>query len=346
MGIDFETIEERIKEIIPELPGVNDDGGIEIYCDYNDELPDCAIKETLFSDHPSDAFYDYLDEASCEYAAEYGWGHLENEIYSRLSDGEREYWDGNKEEINEILLENFYFYYPADHFNKNVHVNIMVDVGNMNSDFTKDDILNWYGIAYGYCDEGKIPKYSSMLWLARTQGKEIQLQKQVKSVYDHVSDEDAGNDYLNRPKDEDNFIESCIQEMENLPSHMATVTFLVSMKMLDLVALREAMNAERKLNKSYTPEQRKGEGYIVIGKEAMCGLYDPWSGGGSVLEVELDKDVRLPLKYIFSASLDGAKECGLYDVGDVYGMCGNAWKECLKETHYMAEEEISQIGID
>lgn len=61
----------------------------------------------------------------------------------------------------------------------------------------------------------------------------------------------------------------------------------------------------------------------------MCGLYNPWSGGGSVMEVQLDKDVRLPVMFA-EICVEGCKSRG-YDVGEVYGLCKDCWKESVKK---------------
>lgn len=66
----------------------------------------------------------------------------------------------------------------------------------------------------------------------------------------------------------------------------------------------------------------------------MCGLYDPWSGGGSVLEIELDKDVKLPIKYTIFC-VEGCKMHG-YDIDEVYGLIGSCWKETIKEIKEVA----------
>ena len=151
----------------------------------------------------------------------------------------------------------------------------------------------------------------------------------------------------NEPKPEeepDKFIESCIQELENLPSHMATLTFLVNMKLFDYFELREAMESEKELNDSYVLEDRKGKGTITISKDTMCGLFDVWSGGGSVLEIKLDKDVVLPIKCIWKAEIETGKSEYGYSVDSVYGLVGSAWDGTVKETHYMKPEKIAEVA--
>ena len=327
-----EQLFERIKEITNADICVNDDGGIEIYVDYRDELCDSAIKDIMRADDPRQVFEETLCEWAYDYAWQYGWSHFKEDIKSELTDEELECWEENSSEVDDYLQENYFFYYPASHFNKDVCVNIMVDTGDMNYDFTCNNILNWYG-RNGYGNKGEIDRDSSILWLAKTQKKATKLRKACKNYYR----EDG--DYVNRAADTDTFIESVVRELENLTSHMAGLTFLVKMPLFDLFELKEAMKAEEHLNKSYYAEKRKGTGYIVLGKETMCGLFNTWSGGGSLLEIELDNDVKLPIKYIFNAWVDGTKPYG-WDIDEVYGLVGSAWKETVKEICPMKESEV------
>jgi hypothetical protein len=56
------------------------------------------------------------------------------------------------------------------------------------------------------------------------------------------------------------------------------------------------------------------------------------NGSGSVLEIALDKDVRLPIRCIESAKHDG---CRGYSIRSIYGCGSGFWKEALKEIHPM-----------
>ena len=236
-----------------------------------------------------------------------------------------EKWHKKIKRIQVWDKENTYFYYNAEDFNNEIKVNIMVDCGNWNYDCVCDNVLNWYGNS----GDGSIDKESSMLWLAKTQGKATALRKACKQVH-----RDDGY-YVDRDKNKDKFIESCIQEFENLPSHMATVTFLVKMSLFELFDLIELQNKEYDEKGKYDPRKNeKSKSYIVLGKETMCGLYDSWSGGGSVLEVELDKDVKLPIKYAIFC-VEGCKMHG-YDIDEVYGLIDSCWKETVKEIKEVA----------
>lgn len=322
----MEILKARIDEILKKMWGVNEHGGIEIYTDYRDrELSDGFLKKIFEHNNPSEAFNDELVDWAMDYAMEYGEDELEKDIRKELTDEEEEYFTDNFDEIWEYVKENTYFYYNAEDFNNEIKVNIMVDCGNWNYDCVCDNVLNWYGNS----GDGSIDKESSMLWLAKTQGKATALRKACKQVH-----RDDGY-YVDRDKNKDKFIESCIQEFENLPSHMATVTFLVKMSLFELFDLIELQNKEYDEKGKYDPRKNeKSKSYIVLGKETMCGLYDSWSGGGSVLEVELDKDVKLPIKYAVFC-VEGCKMHG-YDIDEVYGLIDSCWKGTVKKIKEVA----------
>lgn len=321
-----ETLKNRVMEIIKGISWINEDGGIEIYTDYRDrELSDITIKEIMNASNPREVFEEILNDWAMDYAIDYGEDDLERSIKEKLTEEEIKLFEENSEEMLEMMRENTYFYYDEKDFNNDVYVNIMVDCGNANYDYTCDNVLNWYGNS----GDGIIPTESSMLWLAKTQKKAIALRNACKYV--HRND----GYYVDRVKNNDKFIESCIQEFENLTSHMGTVTFLVKMSLFQLFDLIELQKKEYDEKGKYDPrDNEKSKSYIVLGKETMCGLYDAWGGGGSVLEIELNNDVKLPIKYCVFC-VDGCKMLG-YDIGDVYGMCKSAWKKTMKEVKIVA----------
>ena len=324
-NITIENLKEHIKEIIEtnELP--NEDGGIEMYLDYRDTLSNSTLYDIMTADNPREYFYEWLSDCEIEGRCYYE-DELSKEIRKELSDEEIELFEENEDELRDWFNENWYFYYDSDHYNETVKVNIMLDTGNLNYDCTCDNILN-------YCGDGEIDKNSSILWLARQQMKVIPLRKAVK--------ESLRNDIV--PNDYGKFITSCIEELENLPSHIATLTFLVHMKLFDYFELREAMESEKKLNDSYIFEERKGKGNLTLSKDTMCGLFDVWSGGGSLLEIKLEHNVVLPIKCIWKAEIETGKSQYGYSVDSVYGLVGSAWDGEVEVTHYMKPEEIEKV---
>lgn len=317
MANKLEELKDKITTIINGFAWINNDGGIQIYTDYNDGLSKQTIKDILRAENPRDMFYEFLTEWALDYEIQCGSDDLEKEIKNSLTEEEVELFGENSDEIWDFIRDMTYFYYDENDFNEEVKLNLMVDCGNFNTDFTEDNVLNYYG-------NGSISPLSSMLWLAKTQKKAVKLRKACASIY-----RKDGN-YVTREVHEDRFVESCIQEFENLPSHMGTLTFLLKIKLLDLFDLIELQKREFDDNGKYDPRlNTKSKSYIVIDKNTECGLFDPWSGGGSVLEVRLDNDVRLPIKYALF-TVDGVKTYG-YDVDEVYGLIDSCWSYGIKE---------------
>lgn len=321
----MDILKARVSEILKNMWGVNEDGGIEIYTDYRDrELSDSFLKEIFEHKNPREVFNDELCDWAVDYAIEYGEDELEKDIRKELSEEEDGFFTDNFDEIWDFIRENTHFYYNSEDFNADVNVNIMVDCGNGNYDYTRDNVLNWY--ANG--KDGSIDAESSILWLAKTQGKATALRKACKKA--HRND---GN-YVERDKQPDKFIESCIQEFENFPCAMGTLTFLVKMPLFQLFDLIELQNDEYDEKARYDPRLNKSKSYILLGRDTECGLYNPWSGSGSVLEIELDKDVKLPVKFA-EICVEGCKMRG-YDVNEVYGLLDSCWKETVKEIKKVA----------
>lgn len=299
--------------------GYKKDGGIEIYTDYHDrELSNSFLRKIFDADNPRQAFDDQISEWECDYALDYGWDELINNCKAELDEKELEFWEENEEDCLEIVREEFYFYYDKDDFNNDINVNIMVDCGNANSDYT-DDNFGYYG------HMGCIPETSSLLWLANQQSKGAEFRAAVKSWYNGTTE------YVDRDTYDDPFIESMIQEVENIASFLGTLTFLVKMPLFKLFDIMEIQNKEYNSNFKYEPQlNENAKSYIVLDKKTECGLFNSWDGGGSCLEIELDKDVELPIKYCKFA-VDGCHMQGRWDVNEVYGLVDSCWKESLKE---------------
>ena len=321
---DIARLKEHIKEIVENNFRPNNDGGIEIYCDYRDELCDSTIKEIMESDNPRQTF----SETLWEFDDSYEWSYLFDTVKQELKDDDKEIYLNNQTEMRDFLYETYSFYYPEEHFNKSVKVNIMLDTGNMNYDFTRDNVLNWDGQYSG----GNFDKESSLLWLAKQQGKATLLKKCVKESWRKWKLDEQK--YKETTECKDKFVISAMQELANLCCQMGTMTFLVKMKLFDLFKIKEAMEIEKELNKSYYFDERKGTGYIVLDKSTMCGLFNTWSGSGSVLGIDCEKDIKIPIRCIFDAVVDGTQIYG-YDVDDVYGLIGSCWGDTLKEIHPM-----------
>ena len=311
-----ERLETEALRFLREKPCLRDNGdgtfSQEIYADYRDVMEDETAAEICKSDDPREAFEEKMWEWYDDYAYD-----LCMELLGEFEDSS--YPDGFSKEERDILedffVEHVYYDYPEEHYLKQkFYVTIMTDTGDANYDF----VLN----SEYLCCQGKrgerIDRRAGIAWLARSQGySKTQLQEALK----------LGD--MAKPK---GFLESMRVELANLPSCMSTVTFLVQMTLEQLISVNAALRKyERKIRRRHMAKKRSDCGYVVLGRETMTGLFNPWSGAGSVLEVELEKDVRLPVKFIYSALPDGAGYWEYGSVGKVYGMCGTAWRDSLKE---------------
>ena len=287
---------------------------MEIYADYRDEMDPKTAAEICQSADPYPALLEKLEEWYFE-AGFYCRDELEKEIRKALTKSDGPYPDGLNDDEEECLIdvitELVYWVYPEEHYLKQEFcVNIMLDTGDGNYDFTLNSPYPcWYG---DY--NARLHEKSSLLWLARQQGY-------IKTQLWHALREGDMRD----PK---GFLQSCQVECANLPSHMATVTFLVRMTLDDLIELNRCIRLQDRNGHFYDATKNPYCGYITLSKDTMCGLFDPWDGGGSILEIELEKDVKIPIRFIWSALPDGCGY-GRYGVGSVYGMCASAWKDTL-----------------
>jgi hypothetical protein len=119
---------------------------------------------------------------------------------------------------------------------------------------------------------------------------------------------------------------------------MNVLSFLAKMTLEEYFKLHKAIGIEKSKNKSCYPTERKGRGYITLSKMTTCGLYDPFSGASGLLEIKLDKDVRLPIRLIESAKQDGARG---YSIQEIFGVTSALWKDnVIKEIHAMKSSHV------
>lgn len=286
-----------------------DDSGVfyqEIYKDYDEQLSCELISQISLSDTPDDEFFQIMNEAYANRIFE-----IEDNMLDLLNNDKDimeiiQEFDDPKEILRDVLFDVFYVKIPTEDYKKQeVCVNILLDTGNLNYDCTCENFYPHYDGQRG----DVIMEESSILWLLRQQGYK-------KSDLNEARFNGTDNEFLT----------SLVNEVGNCSSHMNTLTFLVKMTLQDYMNLLEKINAEKSLNQSYYPKERKGRGKIKINKSVHCGLTDCWQGAGSILDIHLERDVILPIRYIWQAVYDSAEK---YGVGSVYGLCSSAWKEAL-----------------
>ena len=287
---------------------------VPIYADYSDSISNIDIAELSEAENPRQYFEDKIADL---YFDDTYWT-----VRDKLLETIQTHWDASEisifecvEEIEDWLDEHICLEYPIDHFLKQrVCVDIIVDTGDENYDYVSNSFYPHYGAR----ESDTIPNEASLLWLAKQQGyKKSQLNDAARNRIYHNS----------------KLLESIRGEVLNASTHMNALVFFVEMTLDELISLWEAIKDNSKNDPpledgSYRiVDMRKGRKFVVIDKSVNCGLVDFWSGAGSVLEIDLEKDVRLPLRYISSALPD---EVHGYSVKSIYGMDDSYWTEAVK----------------
>ena len=312
----------------------------EIYADYRDEFSDEDMSKILNSDFPQERFNETLYEMYFDYEWELKVDVIQF-VINELEDNEeigyvnfKDYcnenslnddsikalseWQSYNNTITELIQayceEHIYFELPYEHYLKQeVCIDILVDTGDLNYDYT----LNSMYPHYNSSSEDEIDGQASLAWLSSQQGyNKEHLEKALKE------------EMYNGSK----FLKSVREEVLNASTSMNCLTFLVGMTLEDAIKLQERIKEDKKIKSDgswYDPKNRLGTDFITIDKRVECGLFDTWNGGGGCLEIELEKDIKLPLKYIDSIEVDKSNTRG-YGVADVYGLDSSPWRDVVK----------------
>lgn len=290
---------------------------VDVLTTYQDTISDDFVAEVLETDDIDCAFYEKL-RYMYEDSIYEDMKQIREEVTSQLMELGFVMDDDVEEYVSGYLEEYVAVDPPCDHFlNETVNVTVMVDTGDGNHDYVLNSVYPCYAGEKGE----EINDAASIAWLAGTQGYTKQ----------QLRDElDKGD--MRDPK---GFLESMRVELANLPSRNGLLVFLVKMKLDDLFTINKMMKMQEPEGKHiFDARERPNCGKIIIGKECMCGLFDPFDGGGSVLEIQLENDIPLPIRFIRCAYPDKVtprRTPGRWSISDVYGMCASAWKECLRE---------------
>lgn len=246
------------------------------------------------SDDPREAFWDWLDNAYNE-AVYQAWFDLASQCSDDLEIEHETAWEFITEMVDVRLPEQHYLA-------QEIRVDILVDTGDANLDFG----ANCIAPAWGGCAPEDAPEEASIFWLAGQQGYG---REQVVAA-------------LRGQETASPFLMSLVREVENETSGMNALTFLCTMTVGEWMDIQAEMrNPLRK-------------GALRLPKSVTCGLFDAWYGGGSVLEIELERDVALPLRIVHEITPDVCL-CR-YGIDEVYGLVGQAWGA---EVKYKEEEK-------
>lgn len=324
-------LEARVEKVLEqEYSHLKTDDGyeVEIYADYRDEMDAATAIEVLEADHPRQTFYEKMWEWYEQSRMEAIDGVIDKvkkilESDSKLfPDGMSDY---DEETVSEYVKETVYVTLPEGHYLKQeFYVNICLDTGDGNYDYVHNATRPcWYG---RYTD--KLHDTASILWLARQQGY-------TKTQLWKVLSADSRDDVA----DQGDFLLSMREEVANCCSQCQQLHFLVRMTFEECIELNTLIKLQDRNGKHYDTRKNPYCGYIVLDKSTETGLYDRWNGSGSVLEIKLDKDVRIPIRFISTALPDNERDS--YSIASCYGLLRSVWRDTLKKIHAPKGVEIS-----
>lgn len=192
------------------------------------------------------------------------------------------------EELEEILRDAIVCDIDTKPFlSQEVTCMVVLDAGDAKYDFSLNQTP--YDGTIEKADD--IKEEAGLYWLCKQQGGYSKEQ-----VFSAITSENP----LENP-----FLESVRLEFQNISSGLTAVVFLVETTLQELIMLNEEL------------VDKDSKKILKISKETTTGLYDFINGGGSLLEVNLQKDAEIPVQNVFSARPDGALG---YSLLDCYGL--------------------------
>lgn len=272
----------------------------EIFCDYDSRLSDRQIYSISDAEDPGAKALDIFAEweADAGLYEDFTFGNL------YMDSEEKRVLEPVEAAVNEWLEEHIIFRLPYKRlYSQRFHVNVILATrGEANRDFGEYTCLNYYGRGDTGLDDD-----NALMWIAKQFGKDSELKEAISLAKEREPEDE--------PEWEDSLIQSCVLELDEFTHAMGAVTLLLNMTLSDFVKLAEM--------------KKSGKGTLTVDKEAMCGIFNPWNGGGSTLEIQFPSDLRIPVDMIWSAWADGSKKHG-YDVDEVYGLVGSCWRDCYR----------------
>lgn len=159
---------------------------------------------------------------------------------------------------------------------KKISVNIGMDTGDINYDYAANTVYPAYDPQYNL---EEVADDASIVWLTRQQGHKI---GELYFALDHIKHESG------RIRTE--FMKSIAKEVWHVSGTSNQLFFFASMSVYDMLLL----NALR----VWSDVTRHWGGYLLLDEDVAVGLFDSSVGGRSLLDIRLEKEIKVPMKYI------------------------------------------------
>lgn len=340
---DIRAIEDAVETLHYVSTDANGSKYIEIYADYrdtNEGLLDKAYENRKLGfaddDNAPYALVDFLRETIGEWYADTVWD-MEDKILRKA--GLDDVSDDRREDCLDYLREQFPIIPDYDHFlGQDTRVNIMLKCGDEgNRDFIgiREQFAAMFAEDWSEEErEAAMAEENGLSWLVRQQGHTMEeLTETIHAYYAFFESREAADmsyeDKYKAFRDSHNpFLTSVCQELANMVNDMNTMTALVSISLDDLA---EFMQPGKEL---------------VLPKNAMIGIFNPWNGGGSTLDIELEKDLVVPSDLLYDIQIEGVKPDWSYTVDGVYGLIGSAWVPAKQVREQQPEKNEQHPTLD
>lgn len=231
--------------------------------------------------------------------------------------------DIDPKEIEEFIRDRKYFARP-DALLQNYLANrseecwletpVFVNIGLTVDDFSEYTLNATYP-AYGSAEydeeyKGRFHK-SSIMWLTRRQGYS---QAELRDALYNVK--------TNSICIESPYLRSAAMEIWHEMTDINQLGFFLSMPLKELLLIKTLQYWGR--------NNKKWPGYILVGTNTTCGFYNTQEGSCSLLEIYLEKPVKLPLN-ILDVKPDGASGYSIAEVCGPYSDNDKIWKKsCIQ----------------
>ena len=161
-------------------------------------------------------------------------------------------------------------------FQEPIMVNIGVDTGDSNMDYTANTVPPAYDADHSLQESEWC---ASIVWLTKQQGHK---KGELYFALDHIKH----NPELIHTE----LMKSIANEVWNTLSIFTHLFFFVKMPVYDLLLLNTLLQWHHKTG--------KWGGYIMLNKETTTGFYSPDVGSSGATDIRLEKEVKIPIKYI------------------------------------------------
>jgi hypothetical protein len=285
----------------------------EIYWDYRDELSPETIVDAIekYKEDGYDTVYDYLTDYIFEHNIDIDLdciGDIEEAVQNCDNEAVKRAYELSDNFVDDL--------YQAGYKGINTNTDDLLSRSElrMNVMFAtpKEENMDMGSIvtsfgSYALPDIDRLNETdldNALVYLIHQQGHT------VKEVYDCLFENPRGF----RSVEPSEFVKSVVNEIVNNPSEaMSELTALIKINGEDLDDFIKKINSNE-------------EGLCMcFDKGTTVGIYNEWTGGGSVLEIELEKDLVIPTSMVRRVEIESRQS--KYTLDSVYGLCGSAWKE-------------------